>query len=92
MFWTLGGMKNLGNVGVAASTLALTIATLFKIIFEDEDFSAGRAMLIVSYGIVFLIWLFTILLIVVPLRLYGTRYFGSSGYASVLSPSSTFMR
>lgn len=73
-------MKNLGSVGVAASTLALTIATLFKIVFEEEDFSGGRVALILSYGVVFLIWLFTILLVVVPLHLYGKRYFGSSGY------------
>lgn len=82
-------MKNFGNVGVAVSTLALTIATLFKIVFEDEEFSSGRAVLIVSYGVVFLIWLFTILLVTVPLHLYGRRYFGSSGSAHFLPPSST---
>jgi hypothetical protein len=75
----IGAMIQLGDVGVAASTLALTVATLFKIVFEDEDFSAGKVVAAVSWGVVGFIWLFLGLLIGLPLHMYGRRYYGNVG-------------
>jgi hypothetical protein len=74
-----GSLKQFGELGVATSTLLLTWAMLFLLVFREPDTEMPRWVNIVSWTLAVLDIIMIVLVVTLPLAFHGKRYWGNTG-------------